>query len=345
MKVAIITDTHFGARGDSPVFLEHFLNFFENEFFPYIKEHDIKHIIHMGDLMDRRKFVNFLTLKNVRDRFMQRIIDENISTHIVIGNHDIYFRNTNDVNSVEQLFDGESEFVKFYAEPTTIEIGGKKLDLLPWINRGNKEGTLDFLRNTTSHVCFGHLEITGHLMLPGVKCEGGLDPKFFKKYKKVYSGHFHTKSSDKNVSYLGTAYQITFSDWGIEKGFHIFDTETYECEFVENKKEIFHKIVYENKPTKDVDFDKLKNCYVKVIVTKKDEVTKFEKFLDKLYDSGVEDVTIVEQDESYEPSEDEIDISVDTITLIEDEIDSQEVKFKEEIKKLAKEIYLESIDE
>ena len=78
---------------------------------------------------------------------------------------------------------------------------------------------------------------------------------------------------------------------------------------------------------------------------KKDEVTKFEKFLDKLYDSGVEDVTIVEQDESYEPSEDEIDISVDTITLIEDEIDSQEVKFKEEIKKLAKEIYLESIDE
>ena len=135
MKVAIITDTHFGARGDSPVFLEHFLNFFENEFFPYIKEHNIKHIIHMGDLMDRRKFVNFLTLKNVRDRFMQRIVDENISTHIVIGNHDIYFRNTNDVNSVEQLFDGESEFVKFYAEPTTIEIDGKKLDLFPWTDR------------------------------------------------------------------------------------------------------------------------------------------------------------------------------------------------------------------
>ena len=71
MKIAIINDTHFGARNDSPLFLEYFMSFFEKQFFPYCKEHGITKVLHLGDLMDRRKYVNFNTLAEVRKRFVE----------------------------------------------------------------------------------------------------------------------------------------------------------------------------------------------------------------------------------------------------------------------------------
>ena len=58
MKIALITDTHFGARNDSLLFLDFFRKFYENIFFPTLKERGIKEIIHLGDVVDRRKFIN-----------------------------------------------------------------------------------------------------------------------------------------------------------------------------------------------------------------------------------------------------------------------------------------------
>ena len=344
MKIAIITDTHFGARGDSPIFLNHHLNFFEDVFFPCIRERGIDKVIHMGDFMDRRKFVNFQTLQNVKERFLKPLESLCSETHVIIGNHDIYYKNTSKVNAVSELFEGREKF-HIYTEPHTIEIDGVTIDLIPWINRENRDRVQDFVRQSKSKVCFGHLEVNGYYMHPGVKCESGLEAKEFEGYSRVYTGHFHTQSKSKNIHYLGTAYQITFGDWGEEKGFWIFDTETLDVEFVPNPHEIFHKIVYNNGPTRDVDFTRLEKCFVKVIVTAKDKPTEFESFLDKLYASGVEDVTIVEKEDEYEPTEEEVDISIDTITLIENEIDSQEITNKDSVKKLAREIYLESIDE
>jgi len=344
LKIAIVTDTHFGARGDSPIFLNHYLNFFDNVFFPCIRERGISKVIHMGDFMDRRKFINFQTLQNVKERFLKPLEELGVETHVIIGNHDIYYKNTSKVNAVSELFEGRENF-HIYTDPSQIEIDGTSIDLIPWINRENRDRVRDFINTSKSNICFGHLELYGYYMHPGMKCEAGLDPKEFERYSKVFTGHFHTQSKSKNIHYLGTAYQITFGDWGEEKGFWIFDTDTHELEFIPNPHEIFHKIVYNNGPTRDVDFTALEKCFVKVIVTAKEKPTDFENFLDRLYSSGVEDVTIVEKEDEYEPTEEDVDISIDTITLIENEIDNQEVSNKDDVKKLAREIYLESIDE
>lgn len=103
MKIAFICDTHFGARNDSPFFLDNALTFFEKQFFPYLKENNITEVIHLGDFFDRRKYVNFNTLSSVRKRFINKFDEENIKLHVTIGNHDTYFRNTNDLNSLKEL--------------------------------------------------------------------------------------------------------------------------------------------------------------------------------------------------------------------------------------------------
>ena len=77
MKIAIITDTHFGAKGDSQIFLEHTFKFFEDVFFPTIKERGITNVLHLGDLMDRRKYVNFHTLHQMRTRLDEEEFFEN----------------------------------------------------------------------------------------------------------------------------------------------------------------------------------------------------------------------------------------------------------------------------
>ena len=103
MNVAIIGDTHFGARNDNINFSEYFYKFYDEQFFPYLKEHNIKHCIHLGDIMDRRKYVSYRTAKEFREKFIQPFIDLGIELHVLVGNHDTYFKNTNDVNSVVEL--------------------------------------------------------------------------------------------------------------------------------------------------------------------------------------------------------------------------------------------------
>ena len=103
MKIALLNDTHFGARNDSLIFDDYFHKFYDDIFFPYIKEHNIKTLVHLGDIVDRRKFINYKIAHNFRHKFLQRLWSEKIDTHIIIGNHDIYFRNTNKVNAVQEL--------------------------------------------------------------------------------------------------------------------------------------------------------------------------------------------------------------------------------------------------
>ena len=61
MKTGSLNDTHFGARNDSPAFIKYFNRFYDEIFFPYLQEHNITTLIHLGDVVDRRKFINYNT--------------------------------------------------------------------------------------------------------------------------------------------------------------------------------------------------------------------------------------------------------------------------------------------
>ena len=346
MKIALINDTHFGARGDSQLFFDHFMKFFENVFFPYLKENDITTIIHAGDLMDRRKFVNFNVLNQVRNRFVKYIKDNNIEMHCILGNHDVYYRNTNEVNSLRELFNND---IKIYENPTVINVDGLDIALLPWVNKENEKESLDFINTAPAPILVGHLEIQGYDVIRGVQYNSGMNPKLFSRYEKVLTGHFHCRQEHGNIYYMGTQYQITFADIEEKKGFHIFDTDTRDIEFIENPYQMFHKLSY-NDEDGPVELDKLdlsylKDSYVRLDIESKKHAYSFDSFMDKLYDAGVAKITTIEESSDILDTDEEIvDLAQDTVTLINNEIDSiEEVEDKDKLKKLIKDLYMESL--
>jgi len=346
VKIALINDTHFGARGDSQLFLDYFMKFFDGVFFPYLKENDIKTVIHAGDLMDRRKYVNFNILNQIRTKFMDRLRDEGIELHCILGNHDVYYRNTNVINSIRELFGDD---LILYEEPTVVNFDGLDIALLPWMNTENYNQSIDFIKTASAPILIGHLELQGYDVMRGVKYDGGMNPKLFERYEQVFTGHFHCRQEHGNIYYMGTQYQITFADLHEQKGFHVYDTDTREIEFLPNPHKMFHAVTYndEDGPVDSAKFDceYLDGAYVKLYVEEKNHPYSFERFMDKLYDCGVAKITVVEEFDSAEWTQEEIvDLAQDTVTLINNEIDSlEEVKDKGRMKRLIKELYMESL--
>ena len=344
VKIALINDTHFGARGDSQLFFDHFMKFFDDVFFPYLKENKIKRVIHAGDLMDRRKYVNFNILNQVRTRFMDKLHDDGIDLHCILGNHDVYYRNTNEINSIRELFDGDT---KIYEKPEIVEFDGLNIGFLPWVNRENYDESIDFIKTANAAILIGHLELDGYQVLRGVQYHGGMDAKLFERYEKVLSGHFHCRQEKDNVYYLGTQYQMTFADLSETKGFHVLDTETREVEFIENPYQMFHTLEYndENGPIEvnNLELDYLKDSYVRLDVSHKKHPYSFDQYMDKLYEVGVAKISTIEE-ATEETEEEMVDLAQDTVTLINNEIDAiEEVEDKPRMKKLIKDLYMESL--
>ena len=224
MKIAIINDTHFGARNDNLNFNEYFYQFYEGTFFPYLQQNNIKTCIHLGDLMDRRKFVSYKTAKDFRERFILPFNTLDINLHIMIGNHDTFYKNTNDVNCVEELLGQRHKNIKIYPEAEEVEFDGTKILFLPWINSQNLIYSEGMIHETTADICMGHLEIAGFQMMKGVVNEHGISKSSFRKFDTVFSGHFHHKSDDGQIFYLGAPYELYWNDCDDRKGFHVFDT-------------------------------------------------------------------------------------------------------------------------
>src|SRR5210317_2241656 len=272
MKIALLNDSHWGSKNDAKSHLDHQEKFYYDVFFPYLKENNINTLVHLGDVIDRRKFINFNTAYRFK-KFMFKLWEEKIDTHIILGNHDTYYKNTNEVNSIEQLvttFDGINE-PWIYTRPKEVELGGCRMLFLPWICDDNYEESIHAIDNATADICFGHLEVKGFEMHKGVMNDHGLEREQLRRFEKVFSGHFHKKSDDGHIYYLGTQYQIMWSDHNCPKGFHIFDTETRELERIENPNVIFKKFIYDD--TKhDYTHHKLDNydnCFIKLFVSQK----------------------------------------------------------------------------
>ena len=228
MKIALLNDTHFGVRNDSMIFDDFLHKFYEEVFFPYLEEHNIKTLIHLGDVVDRRKYINFRVADNFKKKFLQKLWQKKIDTHILIGNHDIYFKNTNSVNALQQLCtapDGINE-PWIYEEPKVVNFDGLDVLMLPWINPENQEQSFNMLNTAKADVCMAHLDLNGFNMHENIVQTHGYDKSIVKRFDKTFSGHFHKKSDDGQIFYLGAQYEMTWSDYNDTKGFHIFDTDT-----------------------------------------------------------------------------------------------------------------------
>jgi len=348
MKIALITDTHYGARKSSKLFHDYFEKFYNNIFFPTIKERKIEHAIHLGDSFDNRKVIDFWALNWAKEHVYDKFKELGVNVHTIVGNHDVYYKNTNEVNAVDSLLESYDNVVR-YSSATEIDIDGFQTLLLPWICQDNYDESMKAIKNTKCKSAFGHLELNGFQLFPGMvqtNAHMNMDVSAFKKLDVVFSGHYHTRSNDGKIFYLGNPYQIFWNDAGDKRGFHIFDTDTYELEFIPNPYTMFEKVYYEDTNYKLYDARHLKDKIVKVIVRKKSSQLEFDKFVDKIDKAGCYDLKVVE---NFEIDDEEVEFSTeesaDTLTLLNKYIEESEFDLdKEVVKNIMKDVYREACE-
>ena len=337
MRVAIITDTHYGARKGAKGLHDYFRLFYDNVFFPTLEKEGIDTIIHMGDMFDSRKSIDYQSLEWSREVVFEPMKKYNV--YAIVGNHDCYYKNTNYINSPELLLTNYPN-IQTFSSIDTINIDGLDILLVPWICSENYQESLDAIRASQARIAMGHLELNGFRAHRGHVMEDGMDTKVFDKFEKVYSGHYHTRSDDGKIYYLGNPYEMYWNDVNDKRGFHIFDTETLTHKSINNPYKLFYNIYYEDTPHQLFDFTEYDNKIVKVIVRQKTNSRNFERFIDKLYSCGVQDLKIVENFQLQENEEFAISEEENTITILNRYVDESEIDLdKSKIKGILQDIY------
>ncbi len=350
MKIALLNDTHCGVRNNNQMFAEYQGKFYREVFFPYLDKHNIKNIIHLGDYFDRRRDVNFYSLHKNYEHFIEPMMERDITMDLIVGNHDIYFKSTNELNSPDYLLNFDC--VNVYKDPITKDYDGLEIALLPWINSENEEEVEEFLQLTTAPFVMSHLEVNGGMMSPGHYHGGGTPQSWFERFEAVFSGHFHHKSQLGNIRYFGSQMEFTWNDFGDDKHFHVFDTETREIEAIKNPIKMFHKVFYDDTnetlmTIKKKDFSQLENTFVKVIVTNKNEPYWFDVFVEELLKANPADLKVVEDHSNLDVlDEDElVGDAEDTLTILTKHIDSLNIDGdKTKLDALMRSLYTESLD-
>ena len=340
MKVLLITDQHFGVRNDNQHFIDHYRKFYSKIVIPFIKASGIKDIINLGDTFDKRRSINYMSLEAAKEMWFDPVKELGCKMTALIGNHDIYYKNTLRINSPEELLGGYD--IDVIDEPTTRSYDGTDILFLPWICDENYDRTLRSITESTAPVCMGHLELNGFEAHPGHVMDKGIDMNIFKKFTKVFSGHYHTKSNKNNCYYLGNPYQLYWNDYGQKRGFHVFDTETLRTTFYRNPFDTFHKLYYNNGVVLPNE-EEVKGTFVKLIVEDKGDYTKFDYFVRQLQDIGLADLKIVEDLSVDIEGGDVVVETEDTITLLDNYIDDIDLKVdKSNVKNIMRSLYMEA---
>ena len=209
------------------------------------------------------------------------------------------------------------------------------------------------MKNTSAKVCMGHFEIAGFAMYRGMPSEEGLNRELFNRFDMVFSGHYHHKSNNGNIWYLGNPYELTWQDYNDTRGFHIFDFDDHSLVFVPNPNIMFHRLTYNDKDITitevlNVDMSKYTNTYVKVVVVNKTNPYLFDQYMNKLYNVNPNDITIVEDalDLTEDGEDDTIDETEDTITIINKYVDNLQTDGIDngKLKTMMRELYVEALN-
>ena len=304
----------------------------------------------MGDYFDRRKYVNFASLQRNIEHFVKPMQERGITMDLILGNHDTYYKNTNKVNSPALvLYDQKG--INVFEDPLVKNYDGLDVALVPWINNENYADNIEFFQTAPAPICFGHFEIEGAMLNPAMVCSHGLPASYLKRFEKVYSGHFHHKSDIENIRYVGSQMQFTWSDYGDEKFFHVFDTDTRELEFIPNPNKLFFKLFYDDTDMSYEDLDTLNyttiaNKYVKVVIKSKENPLLFDSYISRLEEQEPINLQVVEDhlNLDLEDDDDIIDEAEDTLTILDGYIEGLDIKTgKPQLKSLMHNLYNEAL--
>lgn len=349
MKLAILNDSHCGARNASEIFLDYFGKFYSDVFFPYCDKHGIKQIVHLGDFYDHRKYINFKALHHNRKTFLEPMRERGMTMDIIPGNHDVVYKNTNELCSLKELLGFFIKDVNIILKPTVMQYDSCRIALIPWINPENYDETLKFIETCDAPIVGAHLELKGFDVMPGMPATHGMDPEVFKRFESVWSGHYHSKQQKGNIHYLGTQFEMNWSDCNEPKYFHVFDTETRELVAVRNPHTIFSKMVYDDRDPSipdRVDINQFKDKFVKIVVVNKTDFFEFDRFIDKVQKQGVLELKISENFDEFlgeNVAADNLEKVSDTSELLDNYVDAADTDLnKDTIKTRLRELYVEA---
>lgn len=351
-KIAMITDTHAGVRNDNPAFQLYQKKCYE-WFFNYLYEKRISDVIHLGDIYDRRKHVNFMSAKRLREDFLEPLQRAGIKTYILVGNHDMYYKDTHEVNALDEIVGDRYTYINIVSTPRVVNIDGLDIQLLPWITKSNYDASMEAINNPKAPIVMGHLEVNGFTMHRGVISDHGYDRSIFDKFDKVYSGHYHHRSTIANVTYIGAFGEYTWHDYNDPRGFSVLDTETGELEFIRNPYKMFRILRYDDVAVPDIiekiqqaDLSGYKDTYVKLVVINKTNPYAFDIVFDALFKAGPLDIQIVEDPSVLLENEEqsEIDEAEDTTTILSKYIDNLTLPVEStRMKKFMIDVYQEAL--
>jgi len=338
MKIALLCDTHCGIRNSSEVFLDNAEDFYTNIFFPECEKRGVKQILHLGDYYDHRKFVNFKALNQNRRVFLDQLRKNNMTMDIIPGNHDTYYKNTNELNALKECLGHYMNEIHIVMEPTVMQYGSLSMALLPWICADNYDQSMNFIKDCKADWLGAHLELANFEIGRGILAPHGMDPKIFKKFEQVLSGHYHTASRKDNIWYLGNPMEFFWSDAHDPKFFHILDTESRQIEKIRNTYTLFEKIVYNDKEMDYNNYNKnLSKKFVKVVVSEKTDPFTFDRFIDNIQNQDIYELKIAENfnefmganvDDEEVNFEDTTEIVDSYIEAVDTDLDKDKIKIQ-----------------
>ena len=316
-KILMISDIHFGVKNNSEKYLTIIKDFFLETLKNAIDTRSITDVRILGDLFDCRNNLNVRTFNTVLEIFRwYRTNRPKVHFKILLGNHDIYYRNRVDVNSVEMLRGMEN--ITIISEIVKETIGDKKVITFPWLVE--ESATLHEFNAICSgkekyDLCLGHFEIKGFEISKGHLDETGLETGKFKNFKRVFTGHYHLRNTMNQISYLGCPYQITWSDYGDIKGIHIYDVDTNKTEFLENTDSpMFIKLTIDDLIKDSSIVEKIKGNSVKIVIDKKYEEVDILKSITKV--EGLCPIKLDIEHEYIEEIDENDDLDLETTDIL-----------------------------
>lgn len=223
-KIGILGDIHGGHRATkkNPEIIKGILGFVREKMI----EHEVPHLIQMGDLFDVRTSIEVEIYNQILDVLKSEFDNQPFTVDILAGNHDLAKKNTRDVSSLRMLDNKELNNIKFIIKPEVKPMFDKYRCLFePWITNAEDRDLFDSNLTQVDYV-FGHFE------LPFVSHGEAIltqDIDDFYGKKRVFSGHYHNPGvHGDNFLYVGSCVHMTWSDVNDMKYFYIYDFETNE---------------------------------------------------------------------------------------------------------------------
>ena len=344
MKVAIITDQHFGFKKGSKIWLDYFQKFYDEVFFPTLKKEGIDTILDLGDTFDNRKGVDLRSLDWAKSNYFDIIRDNGMKMISIVGNHTAFYKDTNDINTIDLML-REYDNIRIVEECEEITVGGLPILFIPWINSENDAKTYQMIKDSKCRVAMGHLELNGFVATHGHVMDVGADFECYNKFKHVFSGHYHTRSNNGSIYYLGNPYEMFWNDVNDKRGFHIYDTDTLQLKTINNPNAMYKILDYANTPRQMTNFEQYRNKIVKVVVREKDDDKAYDMFMQSLSKASPYDIKVVERTVNMLAPDEDIAQSEDTMTLLNTYIDDLSTDLnKSKIKDILRETYQQACE-